>query len=305
MADADAGADEDMALSTLAEMGTSSKRAGYRPRAVRVRDERLAASLGAALADAAVSAEIVSDLPALDAFVNEMADGVNGEHTPSALEAPGVTPERLAAFADAAKRFYEAAPWQHLDENDLIELESPKTGRGLARLTVMGSAGETFGLAFFSSRNRYRAFMEGTPPETLMENGSDWAIYLSPAWETAFGDLYAWERFGLPLASERAYPTAMRIDKDHRPQRPDAGRLAYFEGLLRVLADTREEEMDRGRWSRTVTTGEGEQTYVLTLPDLLALTDEPARCPIDGRWSASRPRSAAHSRISSSKAWTT
>src|SRR5574338_537099 len=69
MADPDAGTNDDLALSTLAEMGTSSKRAGYRPRALRVRDERLAASLETALADASVSTEIASDLPAVDAFL--------------------------------------------------------------------------------------------------------------------------------------------------------------------------------------------------------------------------------------------
>jgi tetratricopeptide (TPR) repeat protein len=208
-----------------------------------------------------------------------MADGVNGEHAPSALEAPGVTRERLAAFADAAKRFFEAAPWQHLGEHDPIEVEAPQAGAGLSLLTVMGGAGHTFGLGFFSSMRRYRAMMDGTPPETLMKDGSDWAVYLSPPWETAFGDLYAWERYGLPLASDRAYPTAVRFDAHHRPQRPDAGRLAYFEGLLRVLADTSESEMDDGRWSRTVMTAEGEQTYVLTLPDLLTPAGERAPAP--------------------------
>jgi hypothetical protein len=276
MAEADTAAgDEDLALSALAEMGTSAKRAGFRPRTLRVRNERLAGRLRTALDDASIRIEVAPDLPAVDAFIEDMADGVNGgEHVPSALEAPGVTPERLAAFADAAKRFYEAAPWQHLGEYDLIAIESPKAGAGLSLLAVMGGAGETFGLGFFSSLRRYHAMMDGTPPETLMKEGSDWAVYLSPPWETAFGDLDAWERYGLPLASDRAYPTAIRLDVNRRPQRPDAGRLAYLEGLLRVLAETHEEEMDTGRWSRTVPTAEGEQTYVLTLPDLLAPRDE-------------------------------
>jgi tetratricopeptide (TPR) repeat protein len=65
------------------------------------------------------------------------------------------------------------------------------------------------------------------------------------------------------------------LDINRGPQRPDAGRLAYFEGLLRVLADTTEAEMDSGRWSRKVLTTEGEQTYVLTLPDLLAASAAP------------------------------
>jgi tetratricopeptide (TPR) repeat protein len=271
----DAVSKEEVALAALAEMGTSAKLAGYRPRAVRVHDARLAGMLRDALTDLAIPIDVVDELPAVGAFVHAMADAVVETPVPAALDAPGVTPARLAAFADAAKRFFDAAPWRHLDDGDLIKVEAPKAGRGLSLLCVMGNAGRQFGLGFFSSVAQYGKILDEAPVEAILEHGGEWAIYFSPGWETAFDDLNAWETLSLPLASDRAYPTAIRLDINRGPQRPDAGRLAYFEGLLRVLADTTETEMDAGRWSRSVPTAEGEQTYVLTLPDLLDTSPAP------------------------------
>jgi tetratricopeptide (TPR) repeat protein len=260
--------EEETALLALAEMGNSSKLAGYRPRALRV-DAHLADTLRESVGDLGLAVEVGDELPAVRAFVLAMADALSERPVPSALDEPGVTPARLAAFADAAKRFFDAAPWRYLDDEDLIKVESPKAGRGLSLFAVMGSAGQQFGLGFFSSTAQYREILDEAPIAAILEHGGEWAIYFSPGWETPFADLDAWETLRLPLASDRAYPSAMRLHPDRGPQRPDAGRLAYFEGLLRVLADTTETEMDAGRWSRTVSTAEGEQTYVLTLPDLL------------------------------------
>jgi tetratricopeptide (TPR) repeat protein len=278
----EAAAADAVALAAFVEMGTSAKLTGYRPRAVRVRDARFAEMLRDTLAALAIPIDVVDTLPAVGEFVNAMADSLTETPVPAALDAPGVTPARLAAFADAAKRFFDAAPWRHLQDGDLIKVEKPKAGRGLALLGVLGNAGEQFGLGFFSSAAQYRELVDEGLPETMLENGGEWAVYFSPAWDTAFGDLDAWETLQLPLASDRAYPTAIRFDLTGDPQRPDAGRLAYLEGLFRVLADTTEAEMDSGRWSRRVPTAEGEQTYVLTLLDLLDTPSARTR-PMDRR----------------------
>jgi hypothetical protein len=119
-------------------MGTSAKFAGYRPRALRVRDARLADMLPDALAGLAIQVDVVDELPAVRAVVHAMAGALSETPVSAALDAPGVTPARLAAFADAAKRFFDAAPWRHLDDGDLIKVEKPKAGRGLSLFGVMG-----------------------------------------------------------------------------------------------------------------------------------------------------------------------
>jgi tetratricopeptide (TPR) repeat protein len=258
---------EAASLAALAEMATSAKLAEFRPRALRVRD---------ALDGTGTSIDVVDNLPVATAFIDEMAAATGDDDMPAALAAPGVTDERLRAFADAAKAFFDAAPWRHLDNDDLLKVEAPKAGRGLGLFAVMGSGGAQFGLGFFSSEAKYRALIGGATPETFFAAGSEWAISFSPGWETPLADVMAWDRLQLPLASSRAYPTAIRLELQRAPQRPDGGRLAYFEGLLRTLAATTEAEMDTGRWTHTVPTAEGEQTYTLTLPDLLEPDAAPA-----------------------------
>ena len=257
------------ALSALFEMGTSAKLANARPRALRVRDAQLADALREALEGEDILIEVADELPALRDFLSQTAVAMSEDRVPGALTGPGVTVDRLHAFADAARQFFDAAPWRHLNDGDLIAIEKPKTGGGLDLVGVMGSAGEEFGVGFFASAKQYRDIIAGAEVGEIIEHGGEWAIYFSPGWEVPAVDLDTWERFNLPLGGPRAYPLCMRLDRKRQPQRPDAGRLAHFEGLLRALAATTEAEMDTGRWSHTVSTAEGERTYTLTLPDLL------------------------------------
>lgn len=64
--------------------------------------------------------------------------------------------------------------------------------------------------------------------------------------------------------------------------RPDAGVLAYLEGLLLALAETTEEEIDRGRWSREVHTAEGPRAFTLCIPALLQPLDAPRQAQHGG-----------------------
>jgi tetratricopeptide (TPR) repeat protein len=253
---------------TIAEMGVSGKSTGFRPSVVQVRDPRVVADVAAALEGVDTTVELAGRLPALDSFLREMAAEAFGDDRPAALDAPGVTPDRLRAFADAAKRFHDAAPWRHLGDGDLIEVESPKAGKGLSLLGVMGSAGQEFGLSFFKSERQYRSIFEDATPEALFAGGV-WGVWFNAGWDTAPGDVLAWDEHQLPLASPHAYPVAAFIDPSGATERADSRRLAYFEGLLRALAATSEQDMDAGRWSHTVETFDGPVVYTLALPDLL------------------------------------
>ena len=117
----------------------------------------------------------------------------------------GITPERLRAFAAAAKDFYEAGPWRHLDDGDLVKVEAPHAGKGLSLVCVMGSAGKEFGLSFFASERQYRSIFDHPTPEALFAGGA-WGVWFNPGWNTPPSDVLAWDEHQLPLASPRAYP---------------------------------------------------------------------------------------------------
>ena len=206
----------------------------------------------------------------------------------SALDAPGVTPERLRGFADAAKRFYDAAPWRHLDDGDLIGSSRRRQGRGCRSSGVMGSAGQEFGLSFFTPSGSTSPSSTAPTPETLLRRRRLGCLAQSRLGHAAERRARVGRAPAAPRLDFARIPLAARLQSGREPQRADAEQLAYFEGLLRALAATTEAEMDTGRWSRTVETVDGPADYTLALPDLLdaARAPRPLRRhpgpPIDG-----------------------
>jgi tetratricopeptide (TPR) repeat protein len=261
-------------LNTVSQLGASPRKAGYRPTVLQVRDPRMVPALDAALDGTDTTVEVAERLPALDTFVREMAAEALAGDTHGALDASGVTPERLRAFADAARRFYEAAPWRHLDDADLLRVEAPKVVKDLSHFCVMGSGGQEFGLSFFASERQHRSLLAASEPEEFFSKGA-WGVWFNRGSETPPSDVLAWDEHDLPLASPRAYPVAARIQPGRETARADARQLSFLEGLLRAMAATTEQEMDAGRWSRTADTFDGPVVYTLALPDLLEAAREP------------------------------
>ena len=200
---------------------------------------------------------------------------------PNALDASGVTVDRMRAFAEAAGRFFEAAPWRHLSGEDLILVETPAVGRGLNHVTVLGGGGQTFGLGFFESVADFTETVEAPEPERFLARGR-WSLFFEPISHLPFGDADLWEDHALPVAGDDAYPVAIQVTPGGRAHRPDAGVLSYLEGLLRALAETTEDGMDQGRWTRQLETSEGPMTYRLSIPALLEPFDAPSAGPRAG-----------------------
>lgn len=274
--------DWSLALETLLEFGTKSNLAGCRPACLEVREEVLGARIREALGDDDLTVRVTPDLPAVRALLDELRrDRAEGPHPPAALDVPGVTVERLRAFAGAAKQFYKAAPWRYLSDEDLIAVEAPQVEAGLRHLTLLGAGGQVYGIGFFHSAEDHASLMSGLSPKEFPE-GPPWSVLFGPMWELPIGDADLWEDHALPVAGEEAYPVAMRIASDGTMHRPDAGTLAYLEGLLRVLAETAEEEIDTGRWIRQGHTSDGPVSYQLCIPSLLAPLDAPEAKPAAG-----------------------
>ncbi|HSB68203.1 MAG TPA: tetratricopeptide repeat protein, partial [Candidatus Methylomirabilis sp.] len=148
---------------------------------------------------------------------------------------------------------------------------------GLRYLTVLGGGGFTFGLGFFEKPGEFEAVLEAPEPETLLEGQGRWSVLYGPISEMPFGDTDLWEEYGLPMAGDEAYPVAMRVGADGSVRRPDAGMLSDLEAILRALAGTSEDEIDRGRWTREVETHDGPKPVTLCIPELLEPLDAPPK----------------------------
>jgi tetratricopeptide (TPR) repeat protein len=272
LAEHDDPTDASLALQTLADLGLKFMRT--RPARLEVADSTLGAHLAEALADPELSVDLRADLPAVHRVTREMAQAMDDAAAlPEALDVPGVTVERMRAFAEAARDFYQAAPWQHLSNEDLVHVEAPAVASGLQYFTVLGAAGQAFGLGFFASPRAFDALYESSDPDAVLRRGGKWSVLYGPIDEMPFGDGDLWEDHQLPVAGPSAYPVAMWHGSGGKLRRPRAQELADVTAILGALGRTSEVEIDRGRWSHEVPGHAGEVTVTLGIPELLIPLD--------------------------------
>jgi tetratricopeptide (TPR) repeat protein len=263
-----------------------------RPALVQAADPGLVAVLAGLLAGLGVAVELRQDLRELreiQAATDRKAREGEGPAAPGLLTGAGVTLAQVEAFARAAVDFHAAAPWRLLGPMDLLHIEQPAGIDPALRHAVLLASRKVCTLTFFPDAAAWEAFRDDEDDENDEndeddeegEEGEDdeegeapspqWILGLVPFWQLSATDEDLWERHGLPRSGEEERcPVPARVGAGETT-RPDAGQLAFFEGLLRALAASTEDEMDRGRWEKDVPTHLGPLRFVLSLPDLLAL----------------------------------
>jgi tetratricopeptide (TPR) repeat protein len=266
----------DIVLQALVDFACDEKLAGCRPAKIEVKDPALAEYLRELLGGLDIEIELRDKLVVLERMLKDMARDLSDRPMiPSALDAKGVTVESMRAFAEAATQFYRAEPWEHLSSDDLIEIESPFVEAGLRCTTVLSAGGDTIGLGFHESRKEFQSLHKNPDPQWL-ETGEHWSVLFGPITDLPFDDVDLWDDENLPVADEDAYPLALCYSGRGKNRRPGRDVLAFLEGLLRALAETSEEEIDRGRWKRQVDTCKGPLEFALSLPDLLEPQEQTA-----------------------------
>ena len=136
----------EFALAALLEFGLKgSKGVDGRPSRVEVQDAVLKDALAEHLSRLATPIDVVADMPAVREAMRELELEANdGRRLPGALEVPGVTPDRMRAFAAAAARFYDARPWDHLTNEDLIAVEGSPAAHGMCTFPCSVTAGRVW-----------------------------------------------------------------------------------------------------------------------------------------------------------------
>jgi hypothetical protein len=269
-------------LTALVRFAVSKRTAGYRPARVEVCDAGEAEFLRGPLGEAGIDVALVGGSPeqlqAFADFVAFMRDAEPGFAELSLFLVDGMSLARVWSFADAAREFHLAEPWERLDgDEDPLRVVLPEAAPEMRVVSVMGAVGESFGLGFHDTWDDYLRRVRGREVE------------VTPSWSVTFDypenppppDLAAWKTYHLPLAGDDAYPLPARFDPRHDGTRaPTPAELSYLEGLLRAIARATDEDLDSGRWSRTVPTHDGPVTYTLELP---ALLDPPAPAELRAR----------------------
>jgi tetratricopeptide (TPR) repeat protein len=262
----------DKLLSSLVKFATDPQIGGYRPGRVEVRDAALADYLQTRLSDLGIPVVCKDELPALDeALANLVEYLVEGPLPPGALTGPGVTVEAMRRYAEAAKALFEAKPWKHLTDEDLLQIESPAAPTGLKYASILGAGGQTFGLGFYDEPKECWAIRQMEDPTAWFASRTRgvWNMTFGDITELPFGDADLWEDHNLPVAADNAYPCAMCSKPQGGVDRPDAAIMAFLESLMLALARSTEEQIDSGRWSIKLESAGGPVEVRLALPDLL------------------------------------
>jgi hypothetical protein len=237
-----------------------------RPERVAVRDPRLADELRSRLADARIEVDTTEALPLVDDayrhMVRSMADPLDRL---TFLRGKGVDIDRARAYADAAAAFHRAAPWNRLTDLDLICVDSACPDPRMRWFSVLGAAGQMCGIGFYGTREEHARAASGELDARTM-NAPRWLMSFEPIFRMPITDAELWEDHGFPLAGERAYPVLFSHAGLGMGDPPGASRITHVEGLLRTLAATTVDELDQGRWSKTVMTHDGEQVVELSMP---------------------------------------
>lgn len=238
----------------------------FRPARIECNDRELVTGLNDLLHDSETTATFVAEMPQWSAVLQDMMDQfvLKGPLMPSLRDA-GCTDQQIREFADAAAAFYRARLWDYLDDVDLIKIETPRPPRYLKYAVVLGAGSQTYGLGFYNKAEDHYDMMsqQADPLKLSLFNLS----FDSPA-DVGSADVELWNELDLPLETGEAFPSMVLFSKKGS-RRPTPKELDFATIVLRALATTSEEEIDSGRWTKSVELPGKSKKCVLSIPNLL------------------------------------
>lgn len=127
-----------------------------RPARIRVPAGTMAAELRASVPDIPI---VVAAVPELDAAFEELARQFEQtEVEPSYLGDGDIPPDAVQELFEAASLLFRQAPWRLVGDQQILRVDIPRFEIDSACLSVIGAAGESFGLLLFDSLDDYETF---------------------------------------------------------------------------------------------------------------------------------------------------
>lgn len=116
-----------------------------------------------------------------------------------------VSPEIVEKFFLAAAAFYRAAPWKSVTEDQVVRIDIESLGVDGSCLSVIGHAGESFGLLLFPSLDDFDDFIGGGGSGLL-------SLSFGPKKLVAPSMLEEIKECGWQVAAPKGYPSALSFD---------------------------------------------------------------------------------------------
>ncbi|HEX2833172.1 MAG TPA: hypothetical protein VHW00_09165 [Thermoanaerobaculia bacterium] len=180
-----------------------------RPSRIRVADAAVAEELREAAGSIPVK---VAPVPELDAAFEDFCS-VLGEEEPEPSYLNAGDARLIGEFFVAAGQFFRAAPWNVVFDKHLMGVDIPQYGVEGGVLTIIGAAGENFGLLLFRSIEDFEAFnhQERREPEfdPILRSMTFVDREMLP-----LSMLEEVEQHDWPLVTPQSYPTFFAVDAD-------------------------------------------------------------------------------------------
>ena len=181
---------------------------------------------------------------------------------------PGVTPEQVGGFYEAAASFFRQAPWKKVGYEAAIKVECDKFQSGPWYAVLMGQSGLTTGLALYEDLKALRRIWASRPGRRGQRPADAWPRP-SPSGRSGTSPWPTWRRRRSTVGRwpvPDAYPEVFHKERGLSMRPPLAWELELMEGCLRAVPEfvNRRSQDDPAREEITVPAASGELKLVLS-----------------------------------------
>jgi tetratricopeptide (TPR) repeat protein len=239
----------------------------HRPTELQVTAREPWAALRPHLEEVGIPVTTAEELDQLDAVLEGLRHQMGANEPPGLLDMPGIGPEQVGRFYEAAAEFFRQAPWRDVGYESAVRVECAKFRGGPWYGVLMGQSGLTFGLALYEDLKLLRRLWEG---DLTDEQNARLTVATTVTFgdevEIALGDVEAARRYGWKVARPDAYPSVFRKERGMSTRPPLAWELELMEGCLRAIPDfvRRRPQDDTTREPVTVPVASGPLDLVLS-----------------------------------------
>ena len=132
-----------------------------RPDLIRVADAEQAAEVRLAVPDIELRIAPTPELAEVVRLMGEHLEGGDTDGPPVSYREDGrIASELVAKMFCAAETLYRLAPWESLDDDQVVRMDVPALGVRGACVTVIGALGENLGVVVFPSLDGYQGFID-------------------------------------------------------------------------------------------------------------------------------------------------
>ncbi|RCJ30027.1 hypothetical protein A6770_21275 [Nostoc minutum NIES-26] len=122
-----------------------------RPQKIVVKDREIQFYLRGVLQDLDIAIDYTPELPLIDELFRGFAEIIDSQ-------IPDLPPQYAQALRDKAYTIWQAAPWEFLEEHQILSIEINKWDVGTLYASVMGMLGMEHGILFYRSEDSLKQF---------------------------------------------------------------------------------------------------------------------------------------------------